>query len=81
MGSRLRPHTHTRPKPLLPVAGQPILGHILAALQSVYENVEYSYPGVEAEGMGQAYNSSTGVAMGREELRGYLRENRLLEWG
>lgn len=28
-GSRLRPHTHTRPKPLLHVAGQPIIGHIL----------------------------------------------------
>ena len=28
-GSRLRPHTHTRPKPLLYVAGQPIIGHIL----------------------------------------------------
>ena len=31
-GSRLRPHTHTRPKPLLPVAGKPILGHILDQL-------------------------------------------------
>jgi glucose-1-phosphate thymidylyltransferase len=31
-GSRLRPHTHTRPKPLLYVAGQPILGHILDRL-------------------------------------------------
>ncbi|MEW5701895.1 MAG: sugar phosphate nucleotidyltransferase [Candidatus Zixiibacteriota bacterium] len=29
VGTRLRPHTHTAPKPLLPVAGQPILGHIL----------------------------------------------------
>ncbi len=31
-GSRLRPHTHTRPKPLVPVAGKPILGHILDAV-------------------------------------------------
>ena len=31
-GSRLRPHTHTRPKPLLHVAGQPIIGHILDQL-------------------------------------------------
>jgi glucose-1-phosphate thymidylyltransferase len=29
VGTRLRPHTHTAPKALLPVAGQPILGHIL----------------------------------------------------
>ena len=29
MGRRLRPHTHTTPKPLLHVAGKPILGYIL----------------------------------------------------
>jgi glucose-1-phosphate thymidylyltransferase len=28
-GTRLRPHTHTTPKPLIRVAGKPILGHIL----------------------------------------------------
>ncbi|MCH2666091.1 NTP transferase domain-containing protein [bacterium] len=29
MGSRLKPHTHTTPKPLLSVGGKPILGHII----------------------------------------------------
>ena len=29
IGTRLRPHTHTVPKSLIPVAGQPILGHIM----------------------------------------------------
>lgn len=29
VGVRLRPHTHTQPKPLIPVAGKPILGHIV----------------------------------------------------
>ena len=29
LGSRLRPHTYTIPKALLPVAGKPIIGHIL----------------------------------------------------
>ncbi len=32
IGTQLRPHTHTQPKPLIPVAGKPILGHILDAL-------------------------------------------------
>ena len=31
-GTRLRPHTHTMPKPLIYVAGKPILGYILDAL-------------------------------------------------
>jgi glucose-1-phosphate thymidylyltransferase len=31
-GTRLRPHTYTLPKALIPVAGKPILGHILDAL-------------------------------------------------
>jgi glucose-1-phosphate thymidylyltransferase len=29
IGSRLRPHTHTQPKTLVPVAGKPILAHIV----------------------------------------------------
>lgn len=28
-GARFRPHTHTQPKPLIPIAGKPILGHIV----------------------------------------------------
>ncbi len=32
-GTRLRPHTHTSPKPLLPVAGRPIIDHILRSLE------------------------------------------------
>lgn len=28
-GTRLRPHTYTKPKPLLSVAGKPVLGHII----------------------------------------------------
>ena len=31
-GKRLRPHTHTHPKALLQVAGQPIMGHIVDQL-------------------------------------------------
>lgn len=32
IGSRLRPHTHSQPKVLLPVAGKPMLAHILDEL-------------------------------------------------
>lgn len=33
IGSRLRPHTHTQPKSLVPVAGNTILGHIIERLR------------------------------------------------
>lgn len=32
IGSRLRPHTHTQPKALIPVAGEPIIAHIIRPL-------------------------------------------------
>lgn len=32
IGSKLRPHTHTQPKALVPVAGKPILAHIVDIL-------------------------------------------------
>jgi glucose-1-phosphate thymidylyltransferase len=34
-GTRLRPHTYTRPKPLVNVAGKPVLGHILDKLKGL----------------------------------------------
>jgi dTDP-glucose pyrophosphorylase len=39
LGTRLRPHTLTTPKPLLPVRGRPILDWTLAALPKVVERV------------------------------------------
>ncbi|MGI8906795.1 MAG: sugar phosphate nucleotidyltransferase [Candidatus Sumerlaeaceae bacterium] len=35
IGTRLRPHTHTAPKVLLPVAGKPMLAHILDELTTL----------------------------------------------
>jgi glucose-1-phosphate thymidylyltransferase len=34
-GTRLRPHTYTKPKPLVNVAGKPVLGHILDKLSGL----------------------------------------------
>lgn len=34
IGSRLRPHTHTQPKALIPVAGKPIIAHIIDKLMA-----------------------------------------------
>lgn len=42
LGTRLRPHTWSKPKPLVSVAGQPVLGHVLQmfdALASIEEVV------------------------------------------
>ncbi|MBN2565067.1 MAG: NTP transferase domain-containing protein [Candidatus Eisenbacteria bacterium] len=38
IGTRLRPHTHTVPKALVPVAGKPIVGHILDELEPIGVN-------------------------------------------
>ena len=35
LGTRLRPQTYTRPKPLVNLAGKPLLGHILERLESL----------------------------------------------
>jgi glucose-1-phosphate thymidylyltransferase len=63
IGSRLRPHTHTQPKALVPVAGKPILAHIVDNLfasginefifivgylgDKIEEYVKSTYPDIE----------------------------------
>lgn len=38
VGTKLRPHTYSQPKSLIPVAGKPILGYIIDQLQAVGVN-------------------------------------------
>ena len=42
-GTRLRPHTYTKPKPLIDVAGKPALGHLLDKLSAVKDVDEYIF--------------------------------------
>jgi len=79
IGSRLRPHTHTQPKSLIPVAGKPILGHILDQLiqagieemvfvigylgDKVEQFISTTYPNVKAEFVIQTTGKGIGHAI------------------
>ena len=79
IGSRLRPHTHTQPKSLIPVAGKPILGHILDQLiqagieemvfvigylgDKVEQYITTKYPNVKAEFVIQTTGKGIGHAI------------------
>ena len=79
IGSRLRPHTHTQPKSLIPVAGKPILGHILDQIiqagitdmvfvigylgDKVEQYVSVNYPDVNAEFVIQTTGRGIGHAI------------------
>ena len=43
LGTRLRPHTWSKPKPLVSVAGQPVLGHVLDNLKAIPDVEEYVF--------------------------------------
>lgn len=78
-GTKLRPHTYTQPKPLIPVAGKPILAHIIDQLLSVGINdfvfvigylgekiksfVSKSYPKINAEFVVQNTRKGLGHAI------------------
>ena len=80
-GKRLRPFTYTRPKPLIPVAGKPILSYIIDELialgvddfvfvigflgEKIRTYVEEAYPEVEARFVEQAERRGSGHAVWR----------------
>lgn len=79
IGTRLRPHTHTQPKSLIPVAGKPILAHIIDQLvdggiqdfvfiigylgDKVQDYVSKNYPGINASFVMQTTGRGTGHAI------------------
>lgn len=79
IGSKLRPHTHTQPKALVPVAGKPILSHIVDNLieagmrefifivgylgDKVEEYIRSNYPGIIKHFIIQEPREGTGHAV------------------
>ena len=79
IGTRLRPHTHTQPKSLIPVAGKPILAHIVDQLVSagiddfvfiigylgdkIEEYISKNYPGIKTSFVMQTTGKGTGHAI------------------
>lgn len=79
IGSRLRPHTHTQPKSLIPVAGKPILAHIVDSLieeginefvfiigylgDKIEKYIKEVYPDVESSFVVQPDGKGTGQAI------------------
>ena len=79
LGSKLRPHTHTQPKALVPVAGKAILAHIVDSLieagmrdfmfivgylgDKVEDYIKTHYPGIEKKFIVQEPREGTGHAV------------------
>lgn len=79
IGTRLRPHTHTQPKALIPIAGKPIIGHIIDTLKQAgiteyvfiigymgdkIENyITKNYPNINAHFVIQTTGKGTGHAI------------------
>ncbi|MES2689336.1 MAG: sugar phosphate nucleotidyltransferase [Bacteroidota bacterium] len=79
IGTRLRPHTHTQPKALIPIAGKPIIGHIIDGLvkagiseyvfiigymgDKIENYITSHYPGIKASFVIQTTGKGTGHAI------------------
>jgi glucose-1-phosphate thymidylyltransferase len=89
IGTRLRPHTHTQPKALIPIAGKPILAHIIESLiaagiedfvfiigymgDKIENYISSQYPGIRTEFVIQTTGRGTGHAI--YLAKGHIRNN------
>ncbi len=92
IGTRLRPHTHTQPKALIPIAGKPILAHIIDSLiaagiteyvfiigymgDKIEDYITKTYPAIKTTFVIQTTGKGTGHAIWL--AKEYLQQSELL---